>query len=472
MELGAFLRMLRRWWLTLLIATWVAAVTGFLVASALPPRYEAETQVLVGPASGDIDTLRASSMLVQTYAQLAASDEVLGPALQSAGANMSPDSARDSLRATGDDVTRVVTIRFEDADPNRAAAVVKSVGEQLGNVAGADTSRPEGQITTLVEAQVPQQSVAPRTTLLVILAALIGLLGAAALAFVFDRLFPAIHGANDLPDLIDAPALGSIPGERIASDEVPVVVELPRASGAQTAYRLLASRLGLAALEGGRIHVAGVDARSGAGEVAANLAAVLASAGQRAALIDADPEGVASTLLAADSQAAIADTAMAIRDVPTRTSVRAIRVGPLNEVALPDEDIVNLVDDLVEDEVVTIIVGPPLGAVASAVQWATLAPSTLLVVRQDATRRDDVAVAAKSLQLVEAAPIGAAIVASKRSLPGIKRLDDLRKHAPQPTWTPPADPSREQPPAPSVRSGRRARQRRTEPADRLAETAE
>jgi uncharacterized protein involved in exopolysaccharide biosynthesis len=80
MELTATLRLLRRWWPTLLIATWVAGVTGFLVASALPPRYEAETQVLIGPSSGDIDTLRASSMLVQTYAQLASSDEVLKPA--------------------------------------------------------------------------------------------------------------------------------------------------------------------------------------------------------------------------------------------------------------------------------------------------------------------------------------------------------------------------------------------------------
>ena len=43
MELTATLRLLRRWWPTLLIATWVAGVTGFLVASALPPRYEAET---------------------------------------------------------------------------------------------------------------------------------------------------------------------------------------------------------------------------------------------------------------------------------------------------------------------------------------------------------------------------------------------------------------------------------------------
>src|SRR5690242_21845629 len=101
MELGATLRLLRRWWPTLLLATWVAAVPGFLVASALPPRYEAEPRVLIGPSTGDVDTLRAASMLVQTYSQLAASAEVLDPALKAAGAAIAPDAARDYLRTSG-----------------------------------------------------------------------------------------------------------------------------------------------------------------------------------------------------------------------------------------------------------------------------------------------------------------------------------------------------------------------------------
>ena len=70
MELSGYIAVVRRWWWTLLVAAWVAGLTGFLVASQIAPTYESRVSLLVGPINTDQNTLRASGQLVQTYAQL------------------------------------------------------------------------------------------------------------------------------------------------------------------------------------------------------------------------------------------------------------------------------------------------------------------------------------------------------------------------------------------------------------------
>ena len=70
MELSGYLETARRWWWTLLIATWVAGLAGYIVATRIPPTYEARSTLLVGPIQGDLNTLRASGQLALTYAEL------------------------------------------------------------------------------------------------------------------------------------------------------------------------------------------------------------------------------------------------------------------------------------------------------------------------------------------------------------------------------------------------------------------
>ncbi|MFL5770882.1 MAG: YveK family protein [Chloroflexota bacterium] len=437
MDLGLSMSVLRRWWPTLVIATWVAGVTGFLVASTLPPRYEAEAQVLVGPAVGDIDTLRASSMLVQTYAQLAASDQVLGPSLEAAGAGISADAARDSLRATGDDVTRIVAIRYEDGDPQRATTVVANIADQLARVSGGDTSRPEGQVTVVMAAQVPQEPVGPRTTLLVMLAALLGLLGAIALALIVDHLFPSIHGESELAALAGAPVLATLPSGAIDDKAGLLVVESDRRSAAGDAYRVLASRLEPESLEDRRCHVVGVGGDSGAGEITANVAVLLARTGRDVTVVDADPSRLATRLLATDPDAIDAADAVGpgsefgetqAREIRRFDGIAGIEVYSI-AAAARDDDIHDLLDDVPEDAV-TFIVGPALAESASALAWASRASGTLLIVRRDTTRRSDVTVAMESLRLAARRVAGVALVSSRRSLPGMKRISDANGGVP------------------------------------------
>ena len=98
MELTGYLAVARRWWWTLLVATWVAAMAGLLVATRITPTYEAQAQLLVGPINTDSDTLRASGLLVQTYAQLAISPPLLNRRPRRRASPIRSSSARTSGR--------------------------------------------------------------------------------------------------------------------------------------------------------------------------------------------------------------------------------------------------------------------------------------------------------------------------------------------------------------------------------------
>ena len=430
MDHGFSLTWLRRWWPTLVVATWVAGVTGYLVASTLPARYQGEGQVLVGPSVGDIDTLRASSMLVQVYAHLATSDGVFVPAIRAVDRSMDVNAAREAVQVTGDDVTRIVTIRFEDQDPRRAAAVVASIANQLAAVGSADTSRPEGQVTTIVAPQPPTAPVGPRTALLVMLGAVLGLLGALGLALAIDRLVPIIHEERDATSALLAPVLATIPGGRLARSALPVVTEGAGRSPIGDAYRLLAARMGVTHEGSERWHMAGVRADGSAGEVAANVAVLLASAGRQVAVIDAEPIQAAARLLALEAWEVSRD-GPELPAVVTRSGIECH-----SAVAATALEAVPLVRRLEDEGAVIVIAAPPPAETSDAIGWAALAARSLLVVHRDATRRDDAIVAAESVRLGGSMLAGIVLIDSRQSLPGLRRLRPWRE--PATGWKPTA----------------------------------
>src|SRR3954452_18059551 len=71
------LPLIRRWWGTLLVAAWSAAIVGFLLASRIPSTYAATATMLVGPFTTDTEPLRASQAVVPPFSALAESPAVI-----------------------------------------------------------------------------------------------------------------------------------------------------------------------------------------------------------------------------------------------------------------------------------------------------------------------------------------------------------------------------------------------------------
>src|SRR3990172_4201347 len=114
-EYPGFLFLVKRsWWLIALVGV-AAGLLGYLASAGSKPTYEATTRLLVGPINTDFNTLRASAQLVTTYSDLARSRSVLEAAARPLG--LEPTAVDNDVRATADELTRLLTIRVQSLDP-------------------------------------------------------------------------------------------------------------------------------------------------------------------------------------------------------------------------------------------------------------------------------------------------------------------------------------------------------------------
>ena len=119
LELSGYLATARRWWWTLLVATWIAGLAGYLVATRIPATYEARSLMLVGPVGGDLNTLRASGQLALTYAELVTVNPRLEAAISQAQVSLSANDLRAATRVTANDTTRTLVSASRTGAPRR-----------------------------------------------------------------------------------------------------------------------------------------------------------------------------------------------------------------------------------------------------------------------------------------------------------------------------------------------------------------
>lgn len=184
MELNGLLPVLRRWVLVIVIATGVAALVGWRFSASAEEGYESSSVMLVGPLNTDSDTMRASSALAQTYAELATSESLLDRVAEETG--VSSSDLEDGVRATANGTTRFLTIRARADTAAAARAVADAVTVDLIRQSREGAVRPEGQLRLIDPASNPERPVTPRGDLVIPLAALAGLLGSAAVVLLYE----------------------------------------------------------------------------------------------------------------------------------------------------------------------------------------------------------------------------------------------------------------------------------------------
>jgi succinoglycan biosynthesis transport protein ExoP len=462
-ELSGYIVVVRRWWWTLLVAAWVAGLTGFIVASQVPPTYESRAQLLVGPINTDANTLRASGQLVQTYAQLATTVPLLTSAIQETGLPITAAELAPDVRATANDVTRILTIRVQSGSRADAATLANAISTELIQLASRGINRPEGQLQVIEAATAGSTPVAPQVSILVMLAALAGLIGTLVIVLFIEYLSDAIRSREDLSRATGATFLGAV---RVGSADLIAMA----ASRSGQAYQLLASKLILGYAGGRSSSILVLDATSAetAATVAANVTAAIGRLGRRAILIDGGgPDGAATRLLGLTDRTGVSDW-LAGRDDPNlAVTVAGIAVLPGGTVDLPAFDasrLRDLVASIGRAYEVLVITLAPVGESAAATVWAQACDGVVLTAERDHAKRSEAALSAESLALVEGRLIGVALVerASRLGRIGARAIPaEAPREAPREVPTSPAIP------AVTRRASRSARAttRRPPPAD-------
>jgi capsular polysaccharide biosynthesis protein len=404
---GGFGSAVRRWWWLVLAATVVAAATAAAVATQVSPTYEARVQLLVGPVSGDRDTLEAAAQLAPTYAALAVSHPVVDLANRALDLDTGTEELRDGVTAVGSTDTRLVTVTARHTEAVAAARIADTVAESLVTRSSALPGPAEGAgtpLTVVAPAQVPEAPVAPRLPLVVALAATGAATLALALAFAAERSRDAVEGIDDLGPA--APALGVLARRSLdGSGRAAVVVEAAPHTRLAAAYRVAAAKVELLAVERSarRVLVAAAGPDAPGVDVAVNLAAALGESGVPVTLVDATADGAASRLVGAGS-APVGDgagVAVGLAGVRLVDATDRAHVGDDPLRAGTGEDVAGI----------TVVAAEPVGSSAASLTWARRCDVVLLAVRTGRSRRSDVTAAADALVTVGANLAGALLTA-------------------------------------------------------------
>ena len=216
MELSGYLAIFRRWWWTLLVAAWVAGLMGYVIAGRIQPTYESSARLLVGPINSDTNTLRASSQLVQTYAEIATSSGLLEATVAEMG--LPPEAAADlqgAVRTIANDTTRILTIRVEGTDAEDVTLAANTIAAQLiETTSRGGTNQSQGQLAVLDFATVPTDPVAPQVSLIVLMSVAAGLLGAIVLVLLVEYLADRIQDRDELGRATGKRVIGEVTRRR------------------------------------------------------------------------------------------------------------------------------------------------------------------------------------------------------------------------------------------------------------------
>jgi receptor protein-tyrosine kinase len=418
--LRAVLPLIRRWWWLLAVGTAASAIVGFLVASRVPPVYEAQARLLVGPLSGSRDVIRAASDQTQTYAEVATAAPILQGAARRIGLPDSGLQLKSKVTVTASDVTRLVAIRAHDGNAEQAAAIANALAREL--VAWASQrggTSPEGKLTVVEAASPPSHSTGPSLLVVVPLSAVAGLIGALGLAALVDSLVGVVKSEDDLASVAPVSVLGTVDGRSFPRSKRPLAVDARPSSDAAAAYRLLAAKIEMSGRNGlpRSLLVLEVPGGRSRGRLAANLAAVLARAGRRVVMLDASEENdVARLFRLGDSRAALARRARSLRVGQLTLDRFRVSGSDLTVVhprqavePLDVEQARNTINSLLGQADLVVLTASSVGRSPNSLVWSRVAQATIVVAESGRTRRDQIPSVLETLRIVKANVIGAVL---------------------------------------------------------------
>lgn len=297
---------LRRFSWAVLLAGAAFAALAVLALGSTGSAYQSEARVLVGQLAGSTDSLRASASLGQTYADALGSETALRRVGEAAA--LPPGSDQKLLTAvevTFNDKSRLLSIQVTWPDAATSHRLTSLLVDEVHRLkangpltAGVPDPTPDvraqentrwasGVLTVIQPATLPDRPVDMHQSVLAMLAAVAGsLLVFTLLSFSVaqrHRRRVRVRGS-----LASSDYLGSVtPARRARGRHDPALARLVRGRRA-TDYEEIAARIEVRAMTLPLASICVVGTRGGpsAAEAALNLAAVLATPGRRATVVD------------------------------------------------------------------------------------------------------------------------------------------------------------------------------------------
>lgn len=301
---------LRHWWLVLL-AGLITATVAFLFSRSQPPVYQASVRLMAIAQPPDYWLDLYAKNRLASYQDLIRNGTFIAQALAQAGLQDDAGRVIGALQLARNQDSNVVQLVVEDTDPARAARVANALADAFVAQIESENQRileqfrdPFGQriqgtvsLIKLDSPAPPTVPIGPRTRLNTAAGLILGLLLGIVLSFVVEYFEDVLRGAHDIQRVLDLPLLAELRAgrsrpRREEQEMMQLVVQNDPLSPAAEAYRNLRTTV-LAKCNSERpiqnLLICGVGrSPHDAAQVATNLAAAFAIAGDQVVLIDAD----------------------------------------------------------------------------------------------------------------------------------------------------------------------------------------
>lgn len=302
MELQQYSQIFRQYWISAL-ATFFACIAVAAAFTILQtPKYTSTSSVFItvesGSSAGELSSgATYAERQVSSFVTLADSALVLKPVVDDLGLGLTTRELAEKVSVMAPADTSIIKVTAEDDDAARAADIANGVANSLKDATAEVVPRgPEGAelvTATVIEPAVTAENPSsPNVPMNLALGLLVGVLLGCGQAILRSVLDTRIRTTEDVEKISDAPVLASVIRNTSAGDTKDKEGPARGARWANAeAYRKLRTSIGFVGLGGERrssMVITSSVQGEGKTETATNLARVLAQAGERVLLIDAD----------------------------------------------------------------------------------------------------------------------------------------------------------------------------------------
>lgn len=213
-EIWQYVRVISRWWWLMLLGTVLTTGLGWGYANTLPPVYVASASLLVqaGGSADDYGSVMASEKMAETYKALLTKRPVLQEAAQALGLDVE-DVARQ-VKTHLVTKTLIIELSVEDHNPYMAAALANQIVEAfMRSVRDSVKARPR-DVTVVELATPPLKPSSPNRVRLIAIAGMAGLVLFGGFAFGVEYLRSPLEHASDVHRYLGLATLAVIPRAR------------------------------------------------------------------------------------------------------------------------------------------------------------------------------------------------------------------------------------------------------------------
>lgn len=407
------------------------ALIGILGAGAasllMKPSFTSETKLFVAlQNSGSVSELTQgnafSQARVQSYVKTVTTPTVLQPVIDSLALDTTPQSLAQSIAATSDINTVLISISVQNESPVQAAAIAQAVSRSLIDAVDELEKPSQGgsspvKLSIVTPATAPAAPSSPNIKMNLVVGLLLGLAAGVGTAVLRSILDTKIRGEADLLRVADVAVLGGVSYDPDAVRKPLLTQTAPQSPRAES-FRQLRTNLQFAHVSHKSKTVLMTSSMPGEGKstTALNLAIALAQTGQTVALVDADlRRPMIAEYLGLERGAGLTTALIGKADLNDLLQpwgsdnlyvLTSGRVPPNPSELLGSEAMAGLISQLESSFDAVIIDAPPLLPVTDAAVLAQQVGGVVLVVGSQKVRTTEIEKSLAALEMVEADLLG------------------------------------------------------------------